>query len=175
MTFCTHFPKYPENGHFWVFCENGEKWGFFKPRKWRKPESGAQICGDPRRIIYCLDTRSGPQKRGFWGFCENPCFGGTAKPVRTRCAGGCHTPRHTPDPGGCTCTPSQVQDAECVTFGIRTYMIYIYGIRDTLGTAEKFKAYPTLNFFIESPKYVRDFCRSMSCASCKMQHECAEC
>jgi len=46
----------------------------------RKPESGAQKCGGSRRIIYCLDTRSGPQKRGFWGFWENPCFGGTAKP-----------------------------------------------------------------------------------------------
>ena len=85
-------PKYPENGHFWVFCENREKWGFLKPRKWRKPESGAQICGDPRRIIYCLDTRSGPQKRGFWGFCENPCFGGTANRVRTPCAGGVSHP-----------------------------------------------------------------------------------
>jgi hypothetical protein len=95
--------------------------------------------------------------------------------VRTRCAGGVTHPVTLRIRGGVQCTPSQIQDAECVTFGIRTYMIYIYGIRDTLGTAEKFKAYPTLNFFIESPKYVRDFCRSMSCASCKMQHECAEC
>lgn len=92
LSFCTDSPKYPENGHFWVFCENREKWGFLKPRKWRKPESGAQICGDPRRIIYCLDTRSGPQKRGFWGFCENPCFGGTANRVRTPCAGGVSHP-----------------------------------------------------------------------------------
>ena len=108
-------PKYPENGHFWVFCENREKWGFLKPRKWRKCESGAQICGDPRRIIYCLDTRSGPQKRGFWGFCENPCFGGTANRVRTPCAGGCHTPSHSRIRGGVQCTPSQGLGSGCVT------------------------------------------------------------
>ena len=134
---CTDFPKYPENGHFWVFCENRENWGFLKPRKWRKPESGAQICGDPRRIIYCLDTRSGPQKRGFWGFCENPCFGGTANRVRTPCAGGVYTPRHTPDPGGCTVCTVTGSVSECVTF----WNLYIYDIHiqnsTSLGTAEK--------------------------------------
>ncbi|NDC83843.1 hypothetical protein EB093_09335, partial [bacterium] len=79
------------------------------------------------------------------GFLRKPLFWGDRQPGAHTVRGGGVTPRHTPDPGGCTCTPSQIQDAECVTFGIRTYMIYIYGIRDTLETAEKFKAYATLN------------------------------
>jgi len=136
-TFCTHFPKYPENLDVWVFCENREKWGFFKPRKWRKPESGAQICGDPRRIIYCLDTRSGPQKRGFWGFCENPCFGGTANRVCTLCTRCAHTPSHSGS--GCVhvCTLFTDSVSECCTF----WNLYIYAIHiqnsTSLGTAEK--------------------------------------
>jgi hypothetical protein len=74
------FPETPRKPRFSVFSEIMKNRGFLKPPKWRKPESGAQKCGGSRQIIYCLDTRSGPQKRGFWGFWENPCFGGTAKP-----------------------------------------------------------------------------------------------
>jgi len=150
-TFCTHFPKYPENGHFWVFCENREKWGFLKPRKWRKPESGAQICGDPRRIIYCLDTRSGPQKRGFWGFCENPCFGGTANRVCTLCTRGVTHPSHSGS--GCVHRVYTVHGSGfgCVTSGICTYMKYIYSF-DIARDRRKNSDLPSLYFSIASPK-----------------------
>jgi hypothetical protein len=150
-TFCTHFPKYPENGHFWVFCENREKWGFFKPRKWRKPESGAQICGDPRRIIYCLDTRSGPQKRGFWGFCENPCFGGTANRVRTLCAGGVHTPSHSGSGVVHSVHRHRIWFRDVAHSGIRTYMPYIYRF-DIARDRRKNSDLPSLYFSIASPK-----------------------
>jgi hypothetical protein len=51
---------------------------------------GAQICGQTRRIIYCLDTRHGPQNGGFWTPPEMGGFwGGTANSisahVRNRC------------------------------------------------------------------------------------------
>ena len=58
--------------------ENGQKctfWGVrFGPQIWgcqfaKNPFRGAQLYGDTRQIIYCLDTRYGTPKRCFW--CQN--------------------------------------------------------------------------------------------------------
>jgi hypothetical protein len=59
-----------------------------KMRFCKNPSRGAQKCGESRQIIYCLDTRSGPQK---WGFSDPPrnrgFWGGTAKHAfRANCA-----------------------------------------------------------------------------------------
>jgi hypothetical protein len=63
----------------------------------KNPSRGAQKCGESRQIIYCLDTRSGPQNGGISRPPQNGGFWGVpAKHVfRAKCAK-CvflHTPR----------------------------------------------------------------------------------
>ena len=106
----TNSPEFDANcGVMCEMCQNVRFWGchvrdprkchFLTPPIWdpqkrsksgktpkmrflQNPSRGAQKCGESRQIIYCLDTRSGPQNGGisrppqmggFWG--------GTAKHV----------------------------------------------------------------------------------------------
>ena len=100
----TNSPEFDANcGVMCEMCQNVRFWGchvrdprkchfltppIWDPQKWPKsgktpkmrflqnPSRGAQKCGESRQIIYCLDTRSGPQNGGisrppqmggFWG------------------------------------------------------------------------------------------------------------
>ena len=59
-------PKMVENAHF----GGGPKTPHFGGTQFAKnPFRGAQLYGDTRQIIYCLDTRCGTPKRCFW--CQN--------------------------------------------------------------------------------------------------------
>ena len=80
------------NWSFWQISQNRRFWGFGqKPRKTPKnpifgpSKKGAQSCGGSRRIIYCLDTRYGPQTTPpggeFGGFPDPPDPGGVSGPV----------------------------------------------------------------------------------------------
>ena len=60
------------NFGFWQKTQKKhEKNAFFGGLK-----KGAQLCGGSRRIIYCLDTRYGPQTR-FGGYSGDPQNGGS--------------------------------------------------------------------------------------------------
>jgi len=73
-------PKWPFWG-FWPKPEKLKKTPFFGSVK-----KGAQSCGGSRRIIYCLDTRYGPQTTPpggeFGGFPDPPVPGGVLDPSR---------------------------------------------------------------------------------------------
>jgi hypothetical protein len=59
-------PKMTENAHFGGVHFGPQIWGI---QFAKNPFRGAQLYGDTRQIIYCLDTRCGTPKPCFW--CQN--------------------------------------------------------------------------------------------------------
>jgi hypothetical protein len=90
-----HFCHPPKKRHFWEKPEKTRKNGFLK-----NPSVGAQICGETRRIIYCLDTRYGPRTGGLPGPRKSGFLGGTSK-TRVFAPRAKHVFLHTPETGGC--------------------------------------------------------------------------
>jgi hypothetical protein len=86
----THFCHPPKKRHFWEKPEKTRKNGFSE-----NPSGGAQICGETRRIIYCLDTRCGPQTGVFPGPRKSGFLGGTSK-TRVFAPRAKHVFLHTP-------------------------------------------------------------------------------
>lgn len=71
-----------------------------KMRFLQNPSRGAQKCGESRQIIYCLDTRSGPQNGGisrppqnggFWGGYRKTRISRKMRKMRVLHISGCHT------------------------------------------------------------------------------------